>query len=191
MSESSNQNQQSNPINAMFEMQRQSMKQGQQWLHQSMNAQKQFPKALQDTMESGRSVQQSGVDATRNIWKAYLDVFKASVPSDESEDAFDSLEQAVDDQFDAVNQINEQTWQTVRQNIDDNSDAYNQVIDQTVSIVDDSMNAYEDSLNDVERHVEESAQQMAQAAEETAQSASESASRSSRSSRSSSSSSSE
>jgi len=44
----------SNPMASMFEFQRQSIKQGQQVLQQSMNAQKQAPRVWKDAMESQR-----------------------------------------------------------------------------------------------------------------------------------------
>jgi hypothetical protein len=177
----SERNQQSgNPMSAMFDLQRQTVQQGQQWIQQSMNAQKQAPQVWRDAIESGRSVQQTGNEAARSVWKTYADVLRASIPSDENnqeaQQAFENLNDAIDSQFQAVNDINQQTWNTLEQNVNQNSDAYTRFVDQYSSFVNDSMNAFTQSMQDVQGQMEQTMEEGAQTARRTSRSASSSSS---------------
>ncbi len=160
----------SNPVSTMFAMQRQSIKQGQQFLQQGMSMQKQLPRAWQDAVESQRSVQKTGLDASRTMAKGMLQMMEATVPSEQQlirqgehdaadvseqqHEAFENLHQAVEDQFDAVEEINDQTWESVEQQLEDNSDTFAEFVEQSTSFTEESMNAFVDSLEDVQSDME-------------------------------------
>ena len=157
-----------NPMASMIAMQRQSIKQGQQVLQQSMNAQRQWPRIWKDAIESQRSVQKTGLEASRGLAKGMVEMMEASVPSDRSmvgeaehdaserqHEAFESLHQAVEDQFEAVDEISDQTWESIEQQLDENADSYAEFVDQSTSMTEESVNAFVESLEDMESEVGE------------------------------------
>ncbi len=148
----------------MFEMQRQSIEQGRRWFQRSVNAQARLPQALRNAIKSGLSIQRSSVGATRNVWKASLEAYRASAPG-RTEDAFENLERAVDEQFDALDRINERAWRTAEDGVVDNAEAYARFLDQSASLVDAPASAYADSLGAVARRVREGTRETAQSAE--------------------------
>ena len=157
-----------NPMASMIAMQRQSIKQGQQILTQSMNAQRQFPRMWKDAIESQRSVQKTGLEASRSLAKGMVEMMEASVPSDQpmvgeegqeaserQHAAFESLHQAVEDQFEAVDEISDQTWESIEGQLEENADSYSEFVDQSTSMTEESVNAFVESLEDMETEVGE------------------------------------
>ena len=157
----------SNPMASMFELQRQSIKQSQQFMQQSMDTQKQLPRMMQDAIDSQRSVQQTGLSASRSLAKGMVDMMQASIPSeqpyiDDETDAeerqhaaFESLHQALDDQFEAVEEISDQSWEALESQMEENTDAFVEFVDQSNSFTDESVTAFLESLEDVQADVEE------------------------------------
>lgn len=152
----------------MLEFQRQSIKQSQQLMQQSMNTQKQVPRVWEDAIESQRSVQQTGINASRSLAKGIVEMMEASIPSEqplideeESEaderqhEAFESLHQALDDQFEAVEEISDQTWQSLEGQLEENTDAFVEFVDQSTAFTEESVNAFVESLEDVQSEVGE------------------------------------
>ena len=152
-----------NPMASMIAMQRQSIKQGQQVLEQTMATQKQVPRMWTDAMESQRSVQKTGLEASRSLAKGMVEMMEAAVPQDRSfvgEDdheaserqhaAFESLHQAVDDQFEAVDEISDQTWEALEGQLDETTDTYAEFVDQSTSMTEESVSAVVESLEEME-----------------------------------------
>ena len=155
-----------NPMVSMFELQRQSIKQSQQFMQQSMNAQKQLPRVMQDAIDSQRSVQQTGLSAGRSLAKGMVEMMQASIPSEQpyvddsdaeerQHAAFESLHQALDDQFEAVEEISDQSWEALESQLEENTDAFVEFVDQSSSFTDESIEAFLESLEDVQSDVEE------------------------------------
>ncbi|MEA1930291.1 hypothetical protein [Halohasta litorea] len=157
-----------NPMASMIALQRQSLKQGQQVLQQSMNAQKQAPRMWKDAIDSQRSVQKTGLEASRSLAKGMVEMMEATVPSDQSlvgeedsdaseqqHEAFESLHQAVEDQFEAVDEISDQTWEAIEQQLDESTDNYAEFVDQSTSMTEESVTAVVDSLEEVESEMGE------------------------------------
>ena len=163
----SNTQQPFNPMASMFELQRQSIRQGQQFMQQSMNAQKQAPRIWQDAIQSQRSVQKTGMSASRSLAKGMIEMMEASIPSEQpliegdeeasrqQHDAFESLHQAVDDQFEAVEEINDQTWESLEQQLDENTDAFVEFVDQSTAFTEESVNAFVESIEDMQSEMDE------------------------------------
>lgn len=159
--------QSSNPMASMFELQRQSIRQGQQFMQQGMQAQKQVPRIWEDAISSQRTVQKTGLDASRSLTKSMIEMMEAAIPSEQplahddeeashqQHEAFESLHQAVEDQFEAVEEINSQTWETIEEQLEENTDAYVEFVDQSTSFTEESVNAYVESLEDVQSEVRE------------------------------------
>ena len=155
-----------NPMASMFELQRQSIKQSHQFVQQSMNAQKQLPRVMQDAIDSQRSVQQTGLSAGRSLAKGMVEMMQASIPSEQpyvddsdaeerQHAAFESLHQALDDQFEAVEEISDQSWEALESQLEENTDAFVEFVDQSSSFTDESIEAFLESLEDVQSDVEE------------------------------------
>jgi len=121
-----------------------------------------------EAIESQRSVQKTGLEASRSLAKGMVEMMEASVPSDRSmvgeeahdasdrqHEAFESLHQAVEDQFEAVDEISDQTWESIEGQLDENADNYAEFVDQSTSMTEESVNAFVESLEDMESEVGE------------------------------------
>ena len=159
---------QMNPMASMIAMQRQSIKQGQQVLERTMDTQKQVPRMWTDAMESQRSVQKTGLEASRSLAKGMVEMMEAAVPQDQSfvgEDdheaserqhaAFESLHQALEDQFEAVDEISDQTWENLEGQLDETTDTYAEFVEQSTSMTEESVSAVVESLEEMESEMDD------------------------------------
>lgn len=142
----------SNPFAAMFEMQRRSMEQTQKAVHQSLNFQKQTAKLFRDSLHSQKAVQEKSMDVSQTAVEAYLDMLEATVPGDET--AYDSMHEAVADQFEALHGANEETWAAFEETLEENGHAFEDFVDQYGEYLDDSVDAYMETLGQVEDQTE-------------------------------------
>ena len=127
-----------NPFASMFEMQRRAMEQGQRTLEQSVTMQQQLTDAFLDTMDSQRETQKKGVGVMKSATNAYLDAFETSMPGETA--AIEDAHTAVDDQFEAFDEVHSQMWDAFERNVRENANAYRNVSDRYLTMMNDSLN---------------------------------------------------
>jgi hypothetical protein len=116
-----------------------------------------------DSVESFGSVQKSGVTLSKTAVDAYLDGLKSVLP----EESVAELEAAVDEQFEAVDEIHEDAWQSFLQGLDDAEAAYDELTEMQLELLAESFDAVEQA----QATAEETAEETVASAEELSQSA--------------------
>lgn len=150
----------SNPFTAVFEMQRRTLRQGQRTLEQSTRMQRQMTDAFLDTMDIQKETQKKGVGMVKSAADAYLDAVQSMTPGDAA--AFKDAHTAVDDQFEAFDEVHSQMWNTFERNIRESADAYQNASEQYLSLVNDPL----DVMLEVNRQWEEESVAAAETVEE-------------------------
>lgn len=127
----------SNPFTALFEMQRRTLQQGQRTLEQSTQMHQQMTDAFLDTMDTQKETQKKGVGTMKSATDAYLDAVESMTPGDTV--AFEDAHAAVDDQFEAFDEVHSQLWDAFERNVRENADAYETASDRYLSLLNDSL----------------------------------------------------
>lgn len=126
-----------NPYTTLFEMQRRTLVQGQRTLEQGMRMQQQMTDAFLDTMDSQKETQKKGVGVMKSATDAYFNAVESMMPGDET--PFEDVHTAVDDQFEAFDEVHSQMWDAFERNARENADAYENVGDRYLSLWNDSL----------------------------------------------------
>jgi len=124
------------PFDAMFEMQRQTINQSREFLHQSVELGKQTNRIALESIESNRSVQSKGTEVAHTVMSATLDSMAATMPG--SDAMMRNMRTVVDDQFDAADEVNAEFWEAMHDVLEENIDVYDSMADQYLAAVDDT-----------------------------------------------------
>jgi flagellar hook-associated protein FlgK len=116
-----------------------------------------------DSFESTKSVQKSGVTLSKTAIEAYLDGLKSVFP----EESVAELEAAVDEQFEAVDEIHEDAWESFLHGLDEAEATYDELTEMQLELLAESF----DALEDVQSDAEETTEEAVASAEELAESA--------------------
>jgi hypothetical protein len=149
-----------NPFASMFEMQRRTLQQGQRTLEESMRTQRQLTDAFLDTMDSQKETQKKGVGVMKSATDAYIDAMASMTPGDEA--AVEDAHAAVDDQFEAFDEVHSQLWEAFERNARESADAYESVSERYLALVNDSF----DVMVETNRQWEDQSVAAAEAVEE-------------------------
>lgn len=134
------------PFTSFFAAQRRMMEQSQRLFHQSVEFQRRSMKTMVDGMDASQSLQKKGADTTRTAVEAYLDAMEASVPM--GAPMFESMHAMVRGQFEAANDISDQTWEAMRAGMEDGTETYDDLLEDYLALVDDSVESYVRTLDE-------------------------------------------
>ena len=137
-----------NPFAATFELQRQAIEQSRQMLHRNAEIGKQANRIALDSIGSGESVQRTGNDLAHSSVNAYVNAMERTVPGDNV--AFENIQDVIEDQFEAVNTVNAETWDGLRDVMEQNTTAYEEFVDQYLEMIDGSCDASLEALSNLE-----------------------------------------
>lgn len=126
-----------NPFAPMFELQRQSIEQGQRMIEQSIEVQNEMSKSFVKAVESQKSAQEKGVDAWKSATETSLNVADATTPTDSS--AFINMQETVGNQFDALSDIHSEVWESTERNIETGTEVSEDMNEIFLSFVNDSV----------------------------------------------------
>ena len=126
-----------NPFAPMFELQRQSIEQGQKMIEQSIEVQNEMSKSFVKAVESQKSAQEKGVDAWKSATETSLNVADATTPTDST--AFTDMQETMDDQFDALSDIHTEVWESTERNIETGTEVSEDMNEIFLSFVNDSV----------------------------------------------------
>ena len=126
-----------NPFAPMFELQRQSIEQGQKMIEQSIEVQNEVNKSFVKAVESQKSAQEKGVDAWKSATETSLNVADSTTPTDST--AFTDMQETIDDQFDALSDIHTEIWESVERDIETGTEVSEDMNETFLSFVNDSV----------------------------------------------------
>jgi len=153
----------SNPFSSAFELQRTMIDQSRRAAETGIDVQRAAVETWFGSFESAKSVQKSGVTLSKTAIDAYLDGLKSVFP----EESVAELEAAVDEQFDAVDEIHEDAWQSFLEGLDEAEATYDEMTEMQLELLAESFDAVEEMQSDAE----ETAEEAVASAEELAESA--------------------
>jgi peptide subunit release factor 1 (eRF1) len=128
-----------------------------------IDAQRAAVETMFDSLESAKSVQQSGVTLSKNAVDAYLDGLSMMLP----EESIEELEAAVDEQFEAVDEIHEDAWQSFVESLDEAEATYDELTEMQLELVAEGFDAAEE----VQATAEETTEEAVESAEDLSQTA--------------------
>ncbi|MFC4357867.1 hypothetical protein ACFO0N_07885 [Halobium salinum] len=134
------------PFTSFFDAQRRAVEQSQRLFHQSVEFQRRSMRTMADGMEASQSLQKKSTDVTRTAVEAYLDAMEASVPM--GAPMFESMHAVVRGQFEASNDISDQTWDAMRAGMEDGVETYDDLLEDYLAAVDDSVEAFVGTLDE-------------------------------------------
>jgi hypothetical protein len=129
----------------------------------SIDAQRAAMETMFDSFESAKSVQKSGVTLSRSAIHAGLDGMKTMFP----EESVAELEAAVDEQFEAVDEIHDDAWRSVLEGLDEAETTYGEMTEMQLEMLAESFDAVDQMQSDAAETTEEvvaSAEEMAESA---------------------------
>jgi len=153
----------SNPFSSAFELQRTMIDQSRRAAETSIDVQRAAVETWFGSFESAKSVQKSGVTLSKTAIEAYLDGLKSVFP----EEAIAELEAAVDEQFEAVDEIHEDAWQSFLEGLDEAEATYDEMTEMQLELLAQSFDALEEMQSDAAETTEEavaSAEELAESA---------------------------
>jgi hypothetical protein len=126
-----------NPFAPMFELQRQSIEQGQKMIEQSIEVQNEMSKSFVKAAESQKSAQEEGINVWKSATETSLTVANATTPTDST--AFTDMQETVGDQFDALSDIHTEAWESAERNIETGTEVSEDMNEIFLSFVNDSV----------------------------------------------------
>jgi hypothetical protein len=150
-----------NPFSSVFEMQRTVIDQSRRAAETGVDAQRTAVETWFDSFESAKSVQKSGVTLSKTAIDAYLDGLKSVFP----EESVAELEAAVDEQFEAVDEIHEDAWQSFLQGIDEAEATYDDLTEMQLELLAESFDAVEQLQSEAAETTEEAVASVEELAE--------------------------
>jgi hypothetical protein len=129
----------------MFSVQRRVVEQGRQTIHRSVELEERANDAALDGLSSWRSVQQASNDATRTAAVASIDAMASMMPGADA--SMRDLHDVVERQFDAADEMSEESWDALHDVMAENTRAYEEFADQYLEMVDRSYDGVVDMLD--------------------------------------------
>lgn len=139
------------PMTQMFDMQRTVLQQSNQVFKQSLTMQRKAFEAFRGTFDTQRSTQRQSVEATRNAVDAY---FEALEDAGANGMGLSEAQEAVDQQFDALLDLHDQSWETFEQLTEENAAAFDEYIAQLETVADESTRAALDATGQAQEQTE-------------------------------------
>ena len=153
----------SNPFSSAFELQRTMIDQSRRAAETGIDVQRAAVETWFGSFESAKSVQKSGVTLSKTAVEASLDGLKSVFP----EESVAELEAAVDEQFEAVDEIHEDAWQSFLEGLDEAEATYDELSEMQLELLAESF----DALEQMQSEAAETTEEAVESAEELAESA--------------------
>jgi len=141
------------PMTAVFEMQRQMIEQTQEMTHEVVDVQKDAVHQFVNLFEDVEAVTEQNNDLSKQAVHAYLDAVDSMLPVESTD--LSEFEQLVDDGFDQLTESQTQAFETMQETMTDSATAYDEFADAYVDAVDSSFDSFLDAHERVEADVED------------------------------------
>lgn len=171
------------PLTTTFELQRQSIKQGQKAFFQTVDAQKRISDAVVDGLDSTESAQRRLVELQQEAVHDTLDAIEANMPG--VEEPTEDVRETVDEQFAQLLDGHEEAFDALSGELDDGIATYDEMTDDYVEALEEQvemlLEAHEelesqsvaaadqlgDQLDELQAQLDEMQAQMQDASEQT------------------------
>lgn len=128
-----------NPMAALFEAQRESIRNGQSAMKRSAEIQRRTLDAYTGSLEAQKSAQQRSVAVSHGMIEAYLDGVHSMTPGDTA--WVDDIRTVVEESYDAFNQMHEESWIAYEELVEENVEAIDDLSEESLALLDDSIAA--------------------------------------------------
>ena len=152
-----------NPLQTAFDMQRTVLEQTQSATHEAIKAQKAAVDAMVDGAETAESMADQNTRLTREALHAYFDAVEHATPAD-AEMNMGEMRELVDEQFDAYDEVQAETWSAIHEAMAEGADGVEQFADEYADAVDDSFETFLDAHEQMESNAVDAAEQIDQSA---------------------------
>lgn len=131
---------QQNPIGTMFELQRTTIENTQEMIHQTVDAQVRAADMFAEAIERGDAAREQGEDVTVAAVDAYFDAMASVVPGDA--EGVEGLRETVLEQVEVAGEINEDVWEATQEFAEQNAATFEEFAAEFETMVDDSFDAF-------------------------------------------------
>lgn len=131
---------QQNPIGTMFELQRTTIENTQEIVHQTLDAQVRATGMIAEGVERSEAALEQGEDVTVAAVNAYFDALSSTVPGDA--EGVEGLRETVLEQVEVAGEVNEDVWEATQEFAEQNAAAFEEFAAEYETIVDDSFDAF-------------------------------------------------
>lgn len=122
----------------MFDLQRSVLKQNQRSLQQGIDLQKQAVTAFANSLDAQRSAHRQTVEVGKSAVDVGLNAIESSLPPNVD---VDDVRESIDEQYEALDEINDQSWDSFERSVEDATGAFEEMSEGYRTIVDDSFDA--------------------------------------------------
>lgn len=128
-----------NPISTAFKMQRATIDGGQEVFRRSLDLQRGMLRGYANAISTQREVQRQTLAVSRQTANVYLEVLESWLPEDTP--WLVEFRTVVSEQFEAMDDLSNQSWDTFESLIRENVEAYDEVSEETLDTLDDAFEA--------------------------------------------------
>lgn len=128
-----------NPISTAFKMQRATIDGGQEAFRRSLDLQRGMLRGYANAISSQRAVQRQTLAVSRQSTNVFLDVLESWLPDDTP--WLVEFRTVVSEQFEAIDDLSDQSWETFESLVRENVEAYDEVSQETLDALDDAFEA--------------------------------------------------
>ena len=125
------------PVTSTFEMQRQTIEQGQRALARSLEFQQDMSDAFVAGLDSQRSAQERSVELGRNMMHSSIDVMAQNTPG--MDDQFADLREAVDEGYDALLDTHGEAFDAMTEQFESGSRTYDETAEDALAAMDEQI----------------------------------------------------
>lgn len=154
-----------NPISTAFEVQRNTIEQGQKAVEGTVALQGDLNQAFLGSMASQKDLGKRGVEISRTTVHTYLDTVSSLSPSTDS-GAVDEIRTTVDEQYDALLSSHEEAFDAISAELENGVESYDELLAENLNIYSDQIEAFLESHEELEAQTEQAQQQFTEQAEE-------------------------
>ena len=148
-----------NPIQTAFDFQRTALEQTRNATHEAVEAQKTAMNAMVDGVETAESMSEQNARLTKEALHAYFDAVEQMTPADAEMD-LDQARELVDEQFEAYDEAQAESWSAVHEALAESADGFEQFADEYVDAVDESFDTFLDAHEEVEESAVDAAEEI-------------------------------
>ncbi|MDY6818301.1 MAG: hypothetical protein SVG88_06530 [Halobacteriales archaeon] len=143
-------------ITTVFDMQRSAIEQAQKAFKRTADLQVEASDALESSLEAQKSLQKQSTAMSERLVLSYLDTVASSAPGEEVD--VEELKATVEEQFDALDEVQDDTWEAVTNTLEEVESTSESFTDQYVETVDAAFDSFLDAHERVESQMTEAAE---------------------------------
>lgn len=147
-----------NPMESVFELQRQSMEQSREALEQTMLVPMRLGEATVDSLSSQESTQRNAVELQREAVLSLLDAVDDTVPGVQG--STDQVREVVDDQYGALLDAHAELFENVTNSIEESVDSYDDASDDAIAALDELADSVMEAQAELEDQSVEATEQL-------------------------------